>query len=330
MILDQYSDRSFRVLNQKIKNFSNDTASLIKTARINYQDQEELPSTAFAWPEMRKFAVHTKAHAALSRVYADGENVPDYVTSNIDRALSLYNVTVDPTEKTAEYARESVDDYLVPHMRLGKISDGESVKEAARFYTRNFKKMNMETRVNAALTLSKKAAEHKVKIPNNIFKHAGLTQCNRKYLTEWLEARAEAATKTPVVKTAFNKLASSMVDKNVELPDRAGLLKLTDAIYALDKKAGLIKHYDRLLPDAVATVFNTTKLAEENVTLAGKSIPVSRLLSLSVDNYADALGEDIKGEIADESGELDQSNLLAILKTLPADMQMSLVKNLGL
>jgi len=53
-------------------------------------------------------------------------------------------------------------------------------------------------------------------------------------------------------------------------------------------------------------------------------------MSLAPDNYSDVLGADIVPEITDEAGNLDQENLISLLKTLPADMQINLVQSLGL
>ena len=109
MICDQYSDKSFRVLYRKLQDYPGETRDLIKTASIDYEEAEKLPATAFAWPEMRKFAVHDSAHAALSKVYASGENVPSYVTNNIDKALDLYNVQMPELEKVITQLKEFAD-----------------------------------------------------------------------------------------------------------------------------------------------------------------------------------------------------------------------------
>jgi hypothetical protein len=331
MLTDQYTDKSFRVLHSKLSSFPSEVKDLIKTAEINYTEVQELPTTSFAWPEMRKYALHTKEHAVLSKIYSTGEEIPSRVKESIDKALDLYDVKVPQEEKVASEntSPENIQDYLIPHMQLGKMEDASTVKEASRFFTNNFKKMNMETRVNAAVNLVKKASQHNVKVPSKIYKHAGLTCTNRKVLNEWLEAR-QLASKHAEASKSYEKLASYVGNKNNDLSSRADLLKIADAIYTLDKKAELVKHYDRSLPDPVLTVFNTVKLAEETVSLAGKDVSVTKLMGLSKENYADALGDDIVPEITDTDGNLEQDSLVDLLKTLPADMQMSLVKNLGL
>ena len=235
------------------------------------------------------------------------------------------------TEKVAEETLpENINDYLIPQMRLGKITDEETVKEASRFFTNNYKKMNMETRVNAAVTLVKKASEYDVEIPTRIYKHAGMTQTNRKVLTEWIDARKEASANNQKISECYEKLASFTRNRHNNLNSRADLLKLSDALYDLDKKANLVKCYDRTLPDPITTVFNTTKLAEDTILLGGKDIPASTLMSLAPENYSDVLGDDIVPEITDDAGKLDQESLIALLKTLPADMQINLVNSLGL
>lgn len=329
MVSDQYTDRSFRVLHRKLQEFPSETKELIKSASIDYEEVDSLPSTAFAWPEMRKFAMHTKEHAVLSKIYSNNENVPNYVSQNLDRALSLYQVNLPNTVKVAAEKVENIGDYLVPHLRFGKITDSESVKEASRFFVNNSKKMDMETRVNAAVTLVKKAAEHKTKIPSSIYKHAGLTVTNCSVLVDWIEARKYAST-NDMTKVAYEKLGNLVKTKQELFKGRRELMKLADALYDLDKKSDLVKKYDQTLPDPILTVFNTSKLAEETVTLAGKDIPLSKLISLPAESYGDALGEDIIPEIVDSNGNVDEVSLKSVLVTLPADMQISLVKNLGL
>jgi len=330
MIYDQFSDKSFRVLNNKLQEFPSETRELIKTAQIDYEVAESLPEHSFAWKEMRKFAIHTPEHAVLSAIYAHGQELPEHVQASIKKACDIYGIEVAPTpvEKTAEVV-ENIEDYLIPHMKFGKISDEETVKEASRFFTHNSKKMNMETRVNAAVTLVKKASQYKAKLPTRIFKYAGMTESNRKVTAEWLEARCEATKEEPM-KIAYTKLAGYVEDSKNKIESRGDLLKLADAIYNLDKKANLMARYDISLPDPVLTVFNTNKLAEEKLTLAGKSISIQKLLGIPKETYADLLGEDVIPEITDSSGNLDREQLESILKTLPADMQMMMVKNLGL
>jgi hypothetical protein len=110
---------------------------------------------------------------------------------------------------------------------------------------------------------------------------------------------------------------------------REELVKLSSTLKTLDKVAGIDKYYGDKLPNPVSTVFNTDKFAEASVSMAGKLIPVSKLMARDPEYFADALGADVLPEIT-TNGELDHEKVQTVFKTLPMDMQKSVVENLGL
>jgi hypothetical protein len=331
MIHDQFTDRGLRVLADKIRNFGPEMREMIKTAEIDYDDSATLPSSAFAWPEERRLAIHTPEHAALSLVYASGESLPKQVRDRLEKAAELHEVPAAELEKVAsEAAPENFSDYLIPQRKFGRIETREHVKEAEEFFTNNYKKLDLMTRANAAATLVKHAKVHGVKLKQSLFKHAGLTQTSPKVMGEWLEVRA-GMSKEASHKTAFTKLAGFVQDKEkFHVASRGDLIKLAETISELDEKAGLIGRYDRDIPDAMLTVFNTVKTAEETVCLGAKDVPVSKLVNFSPKDYGDVLGDDIVGEISDKQGNIKEAELLDVLKTLPADLQAVLVRSLRL
>jgi hypothetical protein len=332
MIHDQFTDKGLRVLAAKIRSFGPEMREMLKTAEIDYDDQEALPASSFAWPEERRFAIHTPEHAALSSVYAHGEDLPAHVRAHIEKAAELHEVPHSQIEKVAETHVDADDfsSYLIPQRRFGKIENSGHVKEAEELFSNNYKKLDLITRANAAATLVKHARLHQVKIKPALYKHAGLTQTNTRVMGEWLEVRSNLS-KEASHKQAFTKLAAFVQDKNsFARASRGDLIKLAETISALDEKADLVKRYDRDLPDAMLTVFNTTKTAEETIKLASKDVPISKLCSFDPKDYGDALGEDIVEEISDKSGNIKEAELMDILKTLPADLQTVLVRSLGL
>lgn len=329
MIHDQYSDKSFRVFAQKIREFGPEARELLKNAEFDPEEAEALPSHAFAWPEMRKYAIHKREHAVLSRIYAHGENIPEHVSDNLEKAAELYGVELSPMEKIAEEPVEDINDYMIPQQKFGKITSKGQVKEAANFFSNNYKKMDLETRAHAAATLVKKARQFDCKISPTFYKHAGLTLTNPKVLGEWLEVRSNL-TKDDTIRSGFTKMAEHVQDpQKFKIGTRQDLIKLADTISVLDEKAGLPAKYDITLPDPLLTVFNTSKFAEETINLANKDVPVSKLFALDPETYGDVLGADIVPEIS-KDGELIEENLLDVLKTLPADLQSLLVSSLGL
>jgi len=329
MIQDQFSDKSFRVLATKLKQFDPQVQELIKEAELDYAKSESLPSASFAWPEMRKFAIHTPEHTALSMIYAHDETLPPYVQDNLEKAAQCYELDIHAQEKVAEQVAEDPDDYMVPQYRVGKISEKGHVKEASLFFSNNYKKMDIHTRAHAAATLVKKAHQHDCRISPTFYKHAGLTQTNPQVLGEWLETRAHIS-KDETVKKGFDKLAEHVLDRTkFNYASREDMLKIADTIHTLDKKADLTGKYDITLPDPLLTVFNTNKTAEEKISLAGKDVPISSLLAVDAATYGDILGEDILPDIS-KDGHLNEDELVSVLSSLPADLQSLLVTTLGL
>jgi len=330
MIQDQFSDKSFRVFSRKLREFGPEARDLIKTASIDYDDVDQLPGSAFAWEERRKFPIHTPEHAALSIVYAHGESVPSYVSENLQKVAELYDIELPALEKQAEEIAENIDDYLIPHRKFGKITEKSHVKQACQFFSDNYKKMDLETRANAAATLTKKASFFDCRISPTFYKHAGLTKTNRKILGEWLEVRSNLThEKHASISKSFTKLAEYVQDRKVfSTASRKDLIKLADTIAILDEKSGLIPKYDLTLPDPLLTVFNTTKVAEATVSLAGKNVEVNALMNVDPQTYGDILGADIVDEIS-QDGQLKQAELMDVLRTLPSDLQSLLVSSLG-
>ena len=136
--------------------------------------------------------------------------------------------------------------------------------------------------------------------------------------------------KTASVKEGFTKLANHVQDpKAFRFASRTDMLKIADTISTLDEKEGLERKYDVTLPDPLLTVFNTSKVAEESISLGGKNISINSLMSLDPQTYGDVLGEDIIPEITKE-GSLEEDSVLDVLKTLPADLQSLFVQSTGL
>ena len=331
MAHDQFSDRSFRVFASKLQQFGPSARELIKEAAIDYDEHDDLPESSFAWPELRKYAVHSPEHAALSVIYAHGEALPPHVSQNLAKAAELYDLELPVLEKVAQGdSLEELGDYLVPQRRLGKIVSKGQVKEAAQYFSNNYKKMDLETRTHAAATLVKKSREYDCKISPSFHKHAGLAQTNPKILGEWLEVRANLA-QDDVAKAGYTKLAAYVQDvSQFTHATRSDLIKLADTLALLDARANLGPRYDITLPDPLLTVFNTTKLAGGTLNLANKQVSLDSLMAIDPKTYGDILGADLVPEITDDKGELKEDDLMDVLKTLPADLQSLLVSTLGL
>ena len=150
-------------------------------------------------------------------------------------------------------------------------------------------------------------------------------QCDTHKTAEWIEARALAA---PNSADAYLKLAS-LVRNADEKTTRADLTKVAAAVQELDDNSGLSKYYGKSLPNPQETVFNSKIAMGKSLELAGKEVPISKLLGLSPSDYGDVLGDDMISEISSD-GNLSEQKLLEILPTLPMDMKDMLVRKLSL
>lgn len=330
-MIDQAHDPSFKRLYALIQEFPQ-AVSYIKTAQVDEPEEEvKLASSAFAWPERRFFRIDTPAQAALSRLYMHKQaGIPDEVIKRCDDALRLYGVQLDfGTEKTAE---APANDYLLPGLKRFRVNNADDVKTAAVALLYHCHKMDPEIRATAAVNLVKKAADFNIELSMPIYKLAGVTMCDTQALCDWLDARAEAV-EDPTFKRAYSKLAEATRTKEVAcqrfLNNREDLIKVADALMELDEAAGLQKHYDKRIPDPLLTVFNTDKIAEEMLELAGKPIEISKLLAINPETYRDVFGEDLAEEFIDGE-KIDPERLKVILPTVPLDLQQALAAQMGL
>jgi hypothetical protein len=325
-IVDQYSDPAFGTLYRQAARMPA-LAEFVKEASVDPGDANSLPDTAFAWPSERKFPIHTPEHAALSYAYSKvASQLPAGVEENLKKALEVYSVPestfVEPDEKTA--SNNTDDDYLLPAHQLFPVQTEVQCKLAQDRVIESLPKLDLESRAIACANLVKKAAHFNVELRPEIQKLAGLVVSNTKTAQQWLEARAEQLPATDTThKTAYLTLAKEFGKQREETADRPGLLKVAAAIAELDEKTGLDRHYDRRLPDALRTVFNTEKVASKSVDLGGTYISVSKLAQLPASFWEDLGGKELGDEIA-PGGVVDQSKLATVVDTLPLDLKLQL------
>lgn len=320
-VVDQSTDPAMINLARRIADRPK-LASAIMDVDVDVDELSKLPDTAFAWPEKRAYPIHDAGHALISRVYREGTpGVPDYVDTALKEACEVYGVDDGLfTRPKVAAAPVPEEDYLLPSIRRLLVKDASQVKVAEERLRTEGGKLSVEHRAQASARLVQKAAFFGVGLRPEMHKMAGMTVTNTRELADWLEARREACTQSEY-KNAFWKLAKIVRHGPEELRDRQEQIKLAEAIQELDSLAGLGHHYGRKLPDPMLTVFNTTKVAGQGVTLAGRFVPIERLASYDSNFYSDALGPDFVREASDAGGHLDPYKLAAVLGTLPMDMQ---------
>jgi hypothetical protein len=317
--VDQFNDPAYGVMVRQLTRMPG-LEEFVKEASLDdmARDSDKLPDRCFAWPEERRYPIHTEKHAALSYGYILAEaSVPEYVKKAAKEALDVFNVPESifavSTEKVAS------EQFLLPEDRLFPVNTPTQVKTAQSVFIENLSKLNVERRVEAAVNLVKVASETGVVVNPIVQKTAGLTVCDTRQARSWISARVEAA-KEPVYKLAYQALSDGLATQPRESADRNGLIKMAQVLGDLDEKAGLVKFYDRKLPDPLQTLFNTEKTAAACVDLCGKLVPVTKLAALPASFWADLGGQELADEIC-PGGACDSSKLAAVVDTLPLDLK---------
>lgn len=328
-IVDQFSDPGFHVLGRLISLYP-EAEEHVKTAALDLDENEGRPDSAFAWPERRLFPIDSPEQAALSRLYIQKQasEIPTRVIATCDKALELYGVQMPLEEKTAHVPIPE-QDYLLPQLKRWRVTNPESVKFASEAILANRRRMDTKTRALASINLAKKAAAFEVPLPNAILKMAGVTMCDTGILRDWLEARSTIAS-DPQIKYAYIELAEKAEQMPPLVGDREQLIKVAAVVQELDDSIDLDYFYDRKIPDALETVFNTEKVADEILALLGHQVPLSKLLAIDPEIYKDVLGEDLAEEFIDPSGEIDEEQLKVILPTVPRDLLQVLLRQMGI
>ena len=326
-MIDQNNDVTFSTLRNIIDTYP-DVLEYVKTASVGESYRANLPLDSFADKYNRRFPLASKQDAVLSKAYATKvANLAPEIMANIDTALEMYEVPSSIFQKTkvASTAEESKK-YLLEEQQKLPIDSNTNIKLAEQQLFYNKAKLKPSTLNKAASVLIKEAYSRGENVSTQTLKYAGLVQSDTEYLTRWIEARA-ASTNNKAAKSAFDKLASvtKAFDSSVS---RDELIKLSNTIEQLDTLGDLTKHYNKSLPDAISTVFNT-KIAMQPMVDLGKQVPLTSLLAVDPAVYGDILGSDIVEEIS-SNGEIVPDALASILETLPKDMKDSLVKELNL
>lgn len=322
-LIDQSNDPAFGTLYRQIERMPA-LEGFVKHASVDHAELAALPDTAFAWPDARKFPIHTPEHAALSYAYckAASEQLPPEVYDAVKSALDVYDIPdhVFDEQKIAAAPVDDSSDYVLPDLHVGRVKSAAEYRRVQTQILEDIAKLDAEHRATAGVNLVKKAEEFNVRPHIEAQKLAGRVVSNTAVVRDWLEARASVA--PAQYKTAYERLAAGMATQAPEVRDRRSLMKLASTIAELDERAGLERHYDRRLPDPIRTVFNTEKVAEETVDLCGTMVPVSKLAGLPASFWEDLGGPELSRELQ------DAGKIATVVETLPLDLKIALKSQL--
>lgn len=328
-IIDVTNDPAFanlRVLSEKYPGL----VEFAKSAELSPEEFERLPDGAFAWPEKRAFPTHTKEHTAISLAYAKhAEELPAYVKENLRVASDAHSVSADVltpvSVKTA-----GAEYWLLPNERRFRVASEADVHFAVDALEKRAYDLSEEKRTEVFHNLTKVAGIYGVKVKSSLQKFGGSTLTDTEVLVDWLEARAEAAEMvgSKVAAVEYKNLGQSFKMADKYLASKEDQVKVAECIAELDKIAGIGKYIGKSIPNPILTVWNTNKVAAEQLELNGMYFDKSMLASLPTSFWKDALGEDFVAEFA-PGGVVDPAQLEAVLQTLPADMKATLVTQLS-
>jgi hypothetical protein len=321
LAIDQFSDPSFKKLAECIKD-QPAFEPLIKKAHLDNDEHAALPNSAFAWENERLFPLHTAEHAALSYLYATSKtaSVPAHVVSALTSALDVYGVSIPAQEKVAAAPVMSTEDYLLPARQRWLVTSAEGVKLAEQALRDNKSVLPIEEQAQAAVRLVKKAQAYDVELSSDTIRTAGLVMSDLDTVRHWVEVRANLAPEN--VKVAYQQLSDGLGKSTGMSSDRPALIKLASMLNDLDKQAGFDAAAGRKMYDPLATVFNTDKVAEETVDLAGTSASLRKLAMLPDSMYGDCFGDDVIPELS-SGGRLDATKIAQVLPTMPRDLLQS-------
>ena len=301
-----------------------------KTAELSPEEFSDLPEGAFAWPEKRAFPIHTKEHAAISTVYArHAESLPDHVQDNLKFACEAYSI---PPDVFVEAETKTASDvyWLLPEDKRFRVTSASDVMFAQDALEKRAYVLTEEQRAEAYLNLVKAAEIYGVTVRDEMQKFAGQTLTNTDILSDWLDARGAAARGIGSDKVAvvFESMGETYRNLGQYIALRDDQVKLAQSIDKLDKLAGLEPFIGKSIPNPILTVWNTNKIAAQQLAINGMYFDKNMLASLPLSFWNDALGPDFVSEFA-PGGQVDPALLEQVLQTLPADMKATLVTQLS-
>ena len=321
-IRDQTSDPGFATMRVLLERYDG-LLEFTKTAEMSPSAFEELPDSAFAWPEARSFPIHTPEHAALSLAYAKhaGAQLPGEVAVKLAQAAAIHGVPQELLAEEKVAAAPTEEDYLLPDQKRFLVKTASDVQLAESIFFEKIAQIPVGDRAIMARNMVAAAEKHGVELHPSTYKYACLTMTSTQVFKDWMRARTEAAEKVGAAPQAqaFQKLAAAFPHPT-HLSEPKEQFKLASCVHQLDSQAGLDKHYDRTLPDPLSTVFNTSHRRENFVKIGSVLQNKALVQSVPLEFWEDALGPDITKEIA-PNGEVDLATLEQILPTLPADMK---------
>lgn len=286
----------------------------VKTAAESTTETvQDLPLTAFAWPESRLFPVHTRADTWLSTAYFNkfAADIPEVHRPGIAKALATAAEFwgVDPLQPQTQKQAAAVPTYTIEYPLSGSVcsvgvsSAEEMLKVACDITTSGKYPYGVRRSVAVSILAAPECLRESLvpEIDTELHKLAGYGVGTVDQALTAIRQREIATEKSFPPISAGLKEASAMVQKAASaegLLSAALLEKLGSMLDAVDRFSGLYTRYDKTFQPPEQQLFSITlrdvdDFAKHAVKLDnGKIISRSVLATANVGQWlADSFGQ---------------------------------------
>jgi hypothetical protein len=323
---DHLDDRNHKVLYGVSKVI--DLPEFVKEASAEEEDVSSLPSSCFADPGMRKYPVHTKKDAYLSRLYFTKHasmykqaGRREIVKKNIERAAKFWELedSYQTISKEASLDNrvpiQGYDGSVIDSLPLNSPRDFEKAAIMIFENKDNFTYPQRRTIARSLLGSGlAKEAQISTEVSEYLEKAAGYGMSTRGHVLDGLAKRASIyGHKDPAFAEKL-ALAAMSIDKGDITPDT--LDKIAAIVDVCDHELGLRRYYRKGLesPEEMAFPFTEKLCKEIQSSLVklqnGQAVEVEKLSEEVLDSFFDK-----------HMGEIPQApyeEKLQIVRTLPA------------
>ena len=297
-------------------------------------DKPEVPNNKFACIvktadlDLRKFPIDSKVNTELSIIAFNHTNsaLPDELvkiaSTNLLKAAYQWG-TEKNLDDLKKYASSDVCGNTVRLSKLNEknymkkvavapetiefkvfalrdkypIDTPELVKRAEVYYKQYSAKLDPLEKYKYCTTLIKQANVLECQLVEpSILKYANLRYERNPNLEMLLKIRD---TKSPT-HGAYKEIA--------KVASRVSLEKVAEAIFTLDSEFGYVRHYDKMVPDPIFTVFSSLEKTSENIN--GKNVTLESVRAIPKEDLSKYLSNDAIDELHGDHG-------LEVLTSLP-------------
>ena len=328
-IIDQTNDAGHALLRVVLDEYPH-MREMTKEAELGVQELSDLPDHAFAWPGRRQFPIHNREHAFISYGYSKHASaLPSDVTERLDTAVDAYDIDTSAFEAPLQLEKEaSNEEWLLPEKSRFRIKEAADVGYAEEALHSRYNELDIADRATAMRNLVKVAARYAVELRPLTHKLGSFTMTSTRRLQDYVAARCSVATKLgSEVAPAYSMLEKELQKRDPYIAETVEQVKVARLLEGLDKQSGVDAYYAKGVPDPLRSVFNTEKLASEQVQINGEFFDKTLLGGIPVTFWKDALGDDVVSEITTD-GEVSPDKLSEVIMTLPQDVKTTLVTQL--